>query len=223
MGVRPLPSPGPAGGIGTQGHIWAQTCPAGGAPRGDPCPLLPLPGGRGWMGCRQQGHLLAVLGKVNGYPAAVGAMDVSSAGDCAVAAAVSWRRSPGLLGLALLWRNSSVPPGTLPATACHRHHRCGKVFIQQFPRELGTWGECARSSGCGGWVAVAQVPGARCLVGRDSWQHGRTEPRLPTAHRPPESAARVPRARGREAWRGQARGLCPACLAPKPWRCGLLG
>lgn len=57
-------------------------------------------------------------------------MDVSAAGDCAVAAAVSWRCSPGLLGLALLWRNSSVPPGALPAAACHH---CGKVFIQQFP------------------------------------------------------------------------------------------
>lgn len=73
--------------------------------------------------------------------------------ECAVAAAVSWRRSPGLLGLALLWRNSSVPPGALPATACHRHHCCGKVFIQQFPRELGTWGECSRSSGrAGRWL-----------------------------------------------------------------------
>jgi hypothetical protein len=40
-------------------------------------------------------------------------------------------RSPGLLGLTLLWRNSSVPPGTPPAAACH-HYRC-KVFIQQFP------------------------------------------------------------------------------------------
>lgn len=138
------------------------TTPGPGAPRGDPCPLLPLPGGRRWMGCRQRGHLLAVLRKVNGRPAAVGAMDVSAAGDCAVAATVSWRRSPGLLGLALLWRNSSAPPGALPAAACHRHHRRRKVFIQQFPRELGTWGEGSQSSGCGGPVAVAQVPCARC-------------------------------------------------------------
>ena len=68
------------------------------------------------MGRCQQGCLLAVLGKVNGRPAAVGAMDVSSAGDRTVAA-VSWRRSPGLLGLAWLWRNSSAPPGTLPEPA----------------------------------------------------------------------------------------------------------
>lgn len=65
------------------------------------------------------------------------AMDVSAAGDPRWPLSAG-ARSPGLLGLALLWRNSSVPPGTLPATACHRHHRCGKVFIQQFPREPGT-------------------------------------------------------------------------------------
>ena len=75
-------------------------------------------------------------------------------------------RSPGLLGLASLWRNSSAPPGALPAAACHR---CGKAFIQQFPRELGTqtvhelraWQPAACAWGLGG----AEVPGRGGLAG----------------------------------------------------------
>lgn len=68
-------------------------------------------------------------------------------------------------------------------------------------------------------VAVAQVPCAGRGRGRDSWQHGRTEPKLPTS---PKSAAWVPGTRGWEVWR-RTLGLFPVCLAPKPWLGGLLG
>lgn len=74
-----------------------------------------------------------MLEKVNGHPAAVGGMDVLAVGDVWSLLSAG-ACSPGLLGLTLLWRNSSVLPGTLPAAACHCH--CSKVFtqhIQQFP------------------------------------------------------------------------------------------
>lgn len=89
-----------------------------------------LPGGRRWMGCRQHGHLLAVLGKVNGRPAAVG-------DGCVVGGGLRGSRRcqlavlPGPAGarfavekqLGAAWRPASrrLPP------------HCGKVFIQQFP------------------------------------------------------------------------------------------
>lgn len=82
-------------------------------------------------------RLLNVLEKVNGRPAAVGAMDVLVVGDVWSLLSAG-ACSPGLLGLTLLWRNSSVPPGASPAAACHCHCYCGKVFIQQFPQEPGT-------------------------------------------------------------------------------------
>lgn len=81
--------------------------------------------------------LLNVLEKVNGRPAAVGAMDVLVVGDVWSLLSAG-ACSPGLLGLTLLWRNSSVPPGASPAAACHCYSYCGKVFIQQFPQEPGT-------------------------------------------------------------------------------------
>lgn len=94
------PAPGP----------WSSRLgPGRGAPRGDPC------GGRRWMGRCQRGHLLAAPGKVNGRPAAVG--DGCVVGGGPRSRAVSWRRSPGLLGCTWLWRSSPAPPGAPPAPA----------------------------------------------------------------------------------------------------------
>lgn len=101
-----------------------------------------------------------MLEKVNGRPAAVGVRWM-----CRRQGTVRWPLSagacsPGLLGLTLLWRNSSVPPGTLPAAACH--HRCGKVFIQQFPENGGL---------------LENVPGAQDVAARPVWLGGADRPR----------------------------------------------
>lgn len=135
------------------------------------------PGGRRWMGRCQRGRLLAVLGKVNGYPAAVGAMDVSSAGDRAVAA-VSWRRSPGLLGLAWLWRNSSAPPGALPAPASATSN-AAKCLSSSFPEN---WGLAENAHGAQG--TAAGWPWPRCRPPCARSPHGELPPRLPRAHSP---------------------------------------
>lgn len=85
-----------------------------------------------------------MLEKVNGHPAAVGGMDVLVVGDVWSLLSAG-ACSPGLLGLTLLWRNSSVPPGALPAAACHCH--CSKVFtqhIQQFPKNQGLKRKCSQ-------------------------------------------------------------------------------
>lgn len=108
----------------------------------------PLPRGQQELGSRPHGllsagRLLNVLEKVNGHPAAVGAMDVLAVGDVRSLLSAG-ACSPGLLGLTLLWRNSSVLPGALPAAACPCHCHCSKVFIQQFAQEPGAWRRCSQ-------------------------------------------------------------------------------
>lgn len=105
-------------------------------PRGDLCPLPTLPGGW-WTGCCQHGRLLTVPEKVNGRPAAVGVRWMSRRQGTARWPLSAGARSPGLLGLTLLWRNSSAPPGTLPSHRLPLPYHCGEVFIQQFPQTGG--------------------------------------------------------------------------------------
>lgn len=119
---------------GLGGWVLEMTLP----PADHHCPEGSKRWANGPKGLPSVNRLLNVLGKVNGRPAAVGAMDVLVVGDVWSLLSAG-ACSPGLLGLTLLWRNSSVPPGVLPAAACH----CGKVFIQQFPQEPGTWRECS--------------------------------------------------------------------------------
>lgn len=143
--------PCPSGETGTQGP-----CPGTGrgAPRGDPARRAAMDGplsagpfarcaGEGkWVpgSCRRDGCV------VGGGPCGRRCQLAALPGPAGARLAVEKQ-----LGTA--WR---------PASACHRHQQCGKVFIQQFPRELGTCRERSWSAGHGGWVAVAQVPSALC-------------------------------------------------------------
>lgn len=137
----------PAGSVGTRdpGLTRAEAWQAGPPGMTRAC-TPPAPSWwAGWMGCRQRGRLLTVPEKVNERPAAVGppwmcwrqgtARSPLSAGAC----------SPGLLGLALLWRNSSVLPGTLPAA---RTAAAAKCLSSSFPENQGLGRECLWSSGC---------------------------------------------------------------------------
>lgn len=157
-------------------------------------------------GRRQPGRVLAAPGRGRG-PAAVGAMDVRAAGD----RAVSWRCSPGLLGLARLWRSSPPPPGALPAPAS----AAAKCLSSSFPEN---------------WGLRQNVHGARGVAAGRLWPRGLApglgglrcqEAREDRAGAP--CTVRCPQGRPRHVVPAQVccLGAWPCCgLAPVAGRCG---
>lgn len=200
---------------------------AGRAPRDGPCPptACPLPGGRdGWAAV--SGAFAHCAGEGKWAPGSCRpAMDVLAAGDRTVAA-VSWRLLPGPAGarfavekqLGAAWHPASRP------------HRCrGKVFIQQFPREPGTWRECSWSSARQpnwGWGVACRDPHGVEDSGASGPGCGGT-PGLPPAWDPaPRSSAwgaltvAWPGTRARD--HSRDRPSASACLVPEPLPCCLV-
>lgn len=161
----------------TRAEAWQAGPPGMAHARPLPAPFLV----GGMDGLPSAGRLLTVLEKVNGRPAAVGprwmcwrqgtARSPLSAGAC----------SPGLLGLALLWRNSSVPPGTLPAA---RTAAAAKCLSSNFPENQGLGGNVRGAQGAAAELGVGgSVPGPPWCGGLWSvrpglWRDPRVAPSL---------------------------------------------
>lgn len=189
MGLRPRRGPGPLALEMTR----AARCPPGRRQGLDAQPRGPLSAGPSAQ-CAGEGKWAPGSCRC--------AMDVPAAGDRAVPLSAG-ACSPGLLGLTSLWRNSSVPPGTLPAAACHR--RRGKVFIQQFPED---WGLLVSTE-------LRTRPGGAAWRGRSRSNSG--GPRWGWMWGPGGFCEVLPGSWG-PAWRGQAL----ACLLPKHWPAALM-
>lgn len=125
-------------GPGTPARTRAEAWQAGppGMPRARPLPA-PFPVG-GMDGLPSAGPCAHCAGEGKWAPGSCRpAMDVLAAGDRTVAT-VSWRLLPGPAG-ARFAVEKQLGTAWHPASCPHRCHYRGKVFIQQFPREPGTW------------------------------------------------------------------------------------